>query len=359
MIGDRRQKPHTALNTALCVLIYATGKASFNKLAQWLNHSRSLIYREIVEAMKTPPERKMSDDIHNMECDEMWHFLGSKKIILASGRPWVIAHRDVPIFKKRDDTVKHLKNCTFFTDHWDAFSNVVPKDRHVIGKKRTVFIERHNSNTRNGLGRMTRRTTIVSKKEERGYGSIKLWAAPEMPESWLMIKRHFYLCLGENSQTFWDKWTQNPEREYIITQVSAGMEDFEGDNHEYKGPRSHNGGSEKFKDFIEKELIPYRDNSYRTSNERALSGHLLGGLFATWMMLNHPSIFKKYVILGPSLWVEKGQMIKQANKLQSSAKITAYVAVGLKEHDAHRSMVDEVTLFYSDLPKNKNFKSKL
>ena len=75
--------------------------------------------------------------------------------------------------------------------------------------------------------------------------------------------------------------------------------------------------------------------------------------------LNHPLIFKKYIILGLSLWVEKGQMIKQANKLQSSAKITAYFAVGSKEHDANRSMVDEVKLFYSYLPKNKNFKSKL
>jgi predicted alpha/beta superfamily hydrolase len=77
------------------------------------------------------------------------------------------------------------------------------------------------------------------------------------------------------------------------------------------------------------------------------------------MMLNHPSVFEKYIMLGPSLWVEKGQMIKQANKLQSSAKITAYFAVGSLEYDARGSMVDDVKLFYSDLPKGKEFKSKL
>ena len=162
-----------------------------------------------------------------------------------------------------------------------------------------------------------------------------------------------------DSKTFWDKWTKNRARDYIPIQVSAGREDFEGGDHEYKGLASYTGGSQKFKDFIEKELIPYINSSYRTSNERALSGHSLGGLFATWMMLNHPSVFEKYIILGPSLWIEKGQMMKQANKLQSSTKITAYFAVGSKEHDANRSMVDEVKLFYSDLPKNKNFKSKL
>ena len=149
------------------------------------------------------------------------------------------------------------------------------------------------------------------------------------------------------------------KRLYSHSSISAGREDFEGGDHEYKGLSANTGGSEKFKDFIEQELIPYVNQTYRTSNERALSGHSQGGLFATWMMLNHPSIFKKYIILGPSLWVEKDQMIKQVNKLQSSAKITAYFAVGSKEHDINRSMVDEVKLFYSDLPKNKNFKSKL
>ena len=95
---------------------------------------------------------------------------------------WVTGHRDISTFKQLYDKVKHLKNCTFFTDNWDAFSNVLPKDRHVIGKKHTVFIERDNSNTRHCLGRMTRRTKIVSKKEEMVYGSIKLWAALETTE---------------------------------------------------------------------------------------------------------------------------------------------------------------------------------
>ncbi len=90
-----------------------------------MNHSPSLIYRWIVEAMKTHPAPEMSDDIHDMECDEMWHFLGSKKIgfwkALDRGRyrpvAWVTGRRDMSTFKQRDDKVKYLKNYTFFTDH--------------------------------------------------------------------------------------------------------------------------------------------------------------------------------------------------------------------------------------------------
>ncbi len=162
-----------------------------------------------------------------------------------------------------------------------------------------------------------------------------------------------------DSKIFWDRWTQNRARDYVPIHVSAGKKDFESRDHEYKGLASHTGGSERFRGFIEKELIPYITSQYRTSNKRALAGHSQGGLFTTWMMLNYPSIFEKYLILGPSLWIEKGQMITQSNRLQFSPKITAYFAVGSLEHDANGSMIDEVKLFYSHLPNSWNFKSKL
>ncbi|WP_339042373.1 IS1 family transposase [Candidatus Lariskella endosymbiont of Hedychridium roseum] len=73
--------------------------------------------------------------------------------------------------------MSHLKECHFYTDDWNAFSKILPKERHTIGKSGTVCIERDNSNTRHHLCRMTRRTKIVSKKESMVYGSIKLWCA--------------------------------------------------------------------------------------------------------------------------------------------------------------------------------------
>jgi len=47
----------------------------------------------------------------------------------------------------------------------------------VIGKVHTTTIEQDNSNTRHHLGRMTRRTKVVSKKEEMMDASLKLWHA--------------------------------------------------------------------------------------------------------------------------------------------------------------------------------------
>jgi len=73
--------------------------------------------------------------------------------------------------------VKHLKGCIFYTDKWDAFSEALPPGRHIIGKEHTVCIERDNSNTRHHLGRFTRRTKVVSRKESMVDLTLRVWHA--------------------------------------------------------------------------------------------------------------------------------------------------------------------------------------
>ena len=88
---------------------------------------------------------------------------------------WVLGNRDTETFRRLYEKVKHLDDCIFYTDKWSAFAEVLPADRHVIGKAHTHAIERDNSNTRHHLGRFTRRSKIVSKKESMVNLSLKLW----------------------------------------------------------------------------------------------------------------------------------------------------------------------------------------
>jgi len=78
--------------------------------------------------------------------------------------------------------VKHLKNCIFYTDGWEAFAKVLPKPRHIIGKKHTTAIESDNSNTRHHLGRFTRKTKVVSKCVNAVDWTLKLWQALTDPD---------------------------------------------------------------------------------------------------------------------------------------------------------------------------------
>ena len=90
---------------------------------------------------------------------------------------WVLGGRDSATLRRLYEKVKHLKNCTFYTDNWGAFSEILPPERHTIGKKHTVDIEHDNSNTRHHLGRFTRRTKVVSQKEFMVDLTLRIWQA--------------------------------------------------------------------------------------------------------------------------------------------------------------------------------------
>jgi insertion element IS1 protein InsB len=88
---------------------------------------------------------------------------------------WVLGGRDTATFRWLCDKVRHLTNCTFYADNWEAFAKVLPSERHVIGKTHTITIEHNNSSTRHHLGRLTGRTKVVSKKEFMVDLSLRIW----------------------------------------------------------------------------------------------------------------------------------------------------------------------------------------
>ena len=90
---------------------------------------------------------------------------------------WVLGRRDATTFQRLYDKLIPLTECIFYTDDWDAFAKVLPKERHITGKAHTHTIERDNSNTRHHLARMTRRTKVVSKSVDMLHASLKLWCA--------------------------------------------------------------------------------------------------------------------------------------------------------------------------------------
>lgn len=127
---------------------------------------------------------------HRVKKNKIWLI---KAVDRRTGRTvaWVLGNRDAATFQRLYDKVKHLTFCTFYTDDWDAFSKILPPERHIIGKAHTVTIERDNSNTRHHLGRMTRRTKVVSKKEAMIDASIKLWLALTTPDIFRAYQRAF------------------------------------------------------------------------------------------------------------------------------------------------------------------------
>lgn len=82
------------------------------------------------------------------------------------------------------------------------------------------------------------------------------------------------------------------------------------------------GGSEKFRDFISKELIPEITARYRVTNESGIIGESLAGLFIVETLLLKPDLFDLYIALDPSLWWNDHYLVRNA-KTQLSKFTTA------------------------------------
>lgn len=74
------------------------------------------------------------------------------------------------------------------------------------------------------------------------------------------------------------------------------------------------GGSEKFRAFIEEELIPEINKKYRVTNKKGIIGESLAGLFVTETLLLKPELFDFYIAFDPSIWWNDAYLVKQSSQ---------------------------------------------
>jgi predicted alpha/beta superfamily hydrolase len=65
--------------------------------------------------------------------------------------------------------------------------------------------------------------------------------------------------------------------------------------------RGESGGASELLRFIKESIVPFVEKNYRgDSNQRALSGSSLGGLFTLYAMYQDPVFFKRYIAISPA-----------------------------------------------------------
>jgi predicted alpha/beta superfamily hydrolase len=71
------------------------------------------------------------------------------------------------------------------------------------------------------------------------------------------------------------------------------------------------GGADTFLRVLKEEIIPLVDRTYRTTSDRGIHGHSMGGLFVAYAMLEAPDLFTRYAMTSPSLWWNDKMIIKR------------------------------------------------
>ena len=98
-----------------------------------------------------------------------------------------------------------------------------------------------------------------------------------------------------------------------------------------KTERAGSGGGDKFLDFIEQEVLPLVDKSYRTESYRVYAGHSLGGLAVVYAMATRPHLFGGYIAASPVLHWDNNFVVKkteEAFKAKKEFRKSLFISLG-------------------------------
>ena len=103
------------------------------------------------------------------------------------------------------------------------------------------------------------------------------------------------------------------------------------------------GGSTAFREFIRTELMPAVRSRYRTTDETAIVGESLAGLFIVETLLLEPEMFDAYLAFDPSLWWNGGALVERAtSKMDRLTGKRVYLAASRDDVDSLTRRLAEV-----------------
>ena len=82
------------------------------------------------------------------------------------------------------------------------------------------------------------------------------------------------------------------------------------------------GGAERFRQFLEQEVIPFVEQAHRAGPRRGLMGESLAGLFVVDTLLSRPDLFHDYVAISPSLWWDDRRPMRGAAGRHSGERLS-------------------------------------
>jgi predicted alpha/beta superfamily hydrolase len=128
-----------------------------------------------------------------------------------------------------------------------------------------------------------------------------------------------------------------------VTQETARTRDFTPTKVK---ERPGSGGGAVFLDFLEHDIIPFTDRTYRTvPTDRALLGHSLGGLFVLYALEHRPNLFQRLIAASPAIGWDHRMLFSAFDHLkQLPAPVRLDLSVGGDE-----GLRDDVAAFAKQL----------
>ena len=117
------------------------------------------------------------------------------------------------------------------------------------------------------------------------------------------------------------------------------------------------GGADNFLRFVEEELIPQVDDTYRTKNFRILAGPQAAAVFSLYTLINKPNLFQAFVTENPFMNPENAEFLypkaEQFFKTQNSFRKFLYIKCEKNESPQNLEFAEKFSkLFETKKPDN-------
>jgi predicted alpha/beta superfamily hydrolase len=116
------------------------------------------------------------------------------------------------------------------------------------------------------------------------------------------------------------------------------------------------GGAPLFINSLEIKVLKFMDEKYpNLSKKRGLLGHSFRGLFGFFVMQNKPALFSDYILISPSVWWNKPELLKEElfNKFNEEEKmVNIHLSYGEDESKLIKESSIKMDSILNALPNN-------
>lgn len=136
---------------------------------------------------------------------------------------------------------------------------------------------------------------------------------------------HFHSLSGlVNAQSSGLNWVYDwPEMIIVAVGNTDRMRDLspthiDSANGVYQPDLKTSGGGPAFLEFLNDELFPHIETTYRTQPYRILIGHSLGGSLALHALCKRPGMFNAFIVIDPSIWWDNKLALRELDEFNGS-----------------------------------------
>lgn len=120
------------------------------------------------------------------------------------------------------------------------------------------------------------------------------------------------------------------------------------------------GGAENFLSFLIEELMPEIEKNYKTQPHKTIYGASYGGLFAMYVLYNHPDTFDNYIAISPSLHHDNGLLFDHAlsyfDKPATNDNIFVFLSLADEVYDQMRINFRSTINLFKSKANSKNIR---